>query len=135
MPPSRALLGSISPTRDFNFVLDTVNGFVAALSCTEALGETINLGSGFEISIEDTVALIAQLMNVDITITTDENRLRPVGSEVERLCADNQKAAKLLNWAPSLSGLNGLKSGLIETIEWFQNPVNLSLYKTNLYNI
>jgi NAD dependent epimerase/dehydratase len=128
-------LGSISPTRDFNFVLDTVNGFVAALSCTEALGETINLGSGFEISIEDTVALIAQLMNVDITITTDENRLRPVGSEVERLCADNQKAAKLLNWAPSLSGLNGLKSGLIETIEWFQNPVNLSLYKTNLYNI
>jgi dTDP-glucose 4,6-dehydratase len=128
-------LGSTSPTRDFNYVADTVNGFISALSSEHAFGETINLGSGFEISVGDTVELIAQLMKADVTITTDENRLRPIGSEVERLCADNQKAANLLNWNPSISGIEGLKSGLIETIKWFQNSENLSRYKTNIYNV
>ena len=128
-------LGALSPTRDFNYVLDTVNGFIAALSSKDAFGETINLGSGFEISIEDTVALIARLMNVDVTITTDENRLRPLGSEVERLCADNKKAAHLLGWTPNISGIDGLESGLVETIKWFQNKENLSHYKTNIYNV
>ena len=128
-------LGSTSPTRDFNFVADTVNGFISALSSDKAFGETINLGSGFEISVGDTVELIAQLMNAEVTVTTDEARLRPVGSEVERLCADNQKAAQLLNWSPATSGIDGLKSGLMETIQWFQKPENLSLYKTNLYNV
>ena len=128
-------LGSTSPTRDFNFVADTVNGFISALSSEKAFGETINLGSGFEISVGDTVELIAQLMNAEVTVTTDEARLRPVGSEVERLCADNQKAAQLLNWSPVTSGIDGLKSGLMETIQWFQKPENLSLYKTNLYNV
>lgn len=128
-------LGSTSPTRDFNFVADTVNGFISALSSEKAFGETINLGSGFEISVGDTVELIAQLMNAEVTVTTDEARLRPVGSEVERLCADNQKAAQLLNWSPATSGIDGLKSGLMETIQWFQKPENLSLYKTNLYNV
>ena len=74
-------------------------------------------------------------MNAEVTVTTDEARLRPVGSEVERLCADNQKAAQLLNWSPATSGIDGLKSGLMETIQWFQKPENLSLYKTNLYNV
>jgi NAD dependent epimerase/dehydratase len=128
-------LGSTSPTRDFNFVADTVNGFISALSSEKAFGETINLGSGFEISVGDTVELIAQLMNAEVTVTTDEARLRPIGSEVERLCADNQKAAQLLNWSPAASGIDGLKSGLMETIQWFQKPENLSLYKTNLYNV
>jgi NAD dependent epimerase/dehydratase len=128
-------LGSTSPTRDFNYVSDTVNGFIAALSSEDAFGETINLGTGFEISIGDTVALIAELMNVDVTITTDENRLRPLGSEVERLCADNQKAGELLNWTPVNPGKTGLEMGLLETIKWFQNPLNLSLYKTNIYNV
>jgi NAD dependent epimerase/dehydratase len=128
-------LGSISPTRDFNYVSDTVNGFISALSSEDALGETINLGSGFEISIGDTVELIARLMNVDVTVTTDESRLRPTGSEVERLCADNQKAAELLNWTPALAGIDGLESGLTETIKWFQNAGNLSRYKTNIYNV
>ena len=128
-------LGSTSPTRDFNFVADTVNGFISALSSEKAFGETINLGSGFEISVGDTVELIAQLMDAEVTVTTDEARLRPIGSEVERLCADNQKAAQLLNWAPATSGIDGLKSGLMETIQWFQKPENLSLYKTNLYNV
>ena len=128
-------LGSTSPTRDFNFVADTVNGFISALSSEKAFGETINLGSGFEISVGDTVELIAQLMDAEVTVTTDEARLRPIGSEVERLCADNQKAAQLLNWSPATSGIDGLKSGLTETIQWFQKPENLSLYKTNLYNV
>ena len=128
-------LGSTSPTRDFNYVADTVNGFISALSSEKAFGETINLGSGFEISVGDTVELIAQLMNAEVTVTTDEARLRPIGSEVERLCADNQKAAQLLNWSPTISGIDGLKSGLMETIQWFQKPENLSLYKTDLYNV
>ena len=128
-------LGSTSPTRDFNYVADTVNGFINALSSEKAFGETINLGSGFEISVGDTVELIAQLMNAEVTVTTDEARLRPIGSEVERLCADNQKAAQLLNWSPATSGIDGLKSGLMETIQWFQKLENLSLYKTNLYNV
>ena len=128
-------LGSTSPTRDFNFVADTVNGFISALSSEKAFGETINLGSGFEISVGDTVELIAQLMNAEVTVTTDDARLRPIGSEVERLCADNQKAAQLLNWSPATSGIDGLKSGLMETIQWFQKQENLSLYKTNLYNV
>ena len=128
-------LGSTSPTRDFNYVADTVNGFISALSSEKAFGETINLGSSFEISVGDTVELIAQLMNAEVTVTTDEARLRPIGSEVERLCADNQKAAQLLNWSPTISGIDGLKSGLMETIQWFQKPENLSLYKTDLYNV
>lgn len=128
-------LGSTSPTRDFNYVADTVNGFISALSSEKAFGETINLGSSFEISVGDTVELIAQLMNAEVTVTTDEARLRPIGSEVERLCADNQKAARLLNWSPTISGIDGLKSGLMETIQWFQKPENLSLYKTDLYNV
>ena len=128
-------LGSTSPTRDFNYVADTVNGFISALSSEKAFGETINLGSSFEISVGETVELIAQLMNAEVTVTTDEARLRPIGSEVERLCADNQKAAQLLNWSPTISGIDGLKSGLMETIQWFQKPENLSLYKTDLYNV
>ncbi len=128
-------LGATSPTRDFNYVSDIVNGFISALSSERAFGETINLGSGFEISIGDTVALIAQLMNVDVTITTDESRLRPLGSEVARLCADSKKAALLLGWAPNILGIDGLKSGLMETIKWFQNAENISFYKTNIYSV
>ena len=128
-------LGSVSPTRDFNYVQDTVAGFIAALSSTRGLGEVVNLGSSFEISIEETALLIGELMGVEIDILTDEDRLRPEGSEVERLWSDNHKAYKLFGWSPSYGGREGFKRGLIETAEWFTKPKNLSGYKSNIYNI
>lgn len=128
-------LGAISPTRDFNFVKDTVAGFIAALEGVGSLGEVINLGSNFEISIGDTVQLIAEVMNREIEIITDESRLRPEKSEVERLWASNTKAKQLLNWRPIYAGRDGFKQGLIETSEWFMNPTNLSAYKADRYNI
>jgi len=131
----RLKLGAISPTRDFNYVADTVSGFVACLESERGLGEVINLGSNYEISIEDTAQLIAKLMNVTIKIETDEQRLRPEKSEVERLWADNKKAEELLNWHPDFSDLEGLSKGLEKTIEWFSNPHNLQNYKSDRYNI
>ncbi len=128
-------LGSIHPTRDFNYVQDTVDGFIAALKAENAFGETINLGSNFEISIGDTVNVIAELMNKSITIETDDKRLRPKDSEVERLWADNKKAADLLHWKPKYGGLEGFKAGISKTIEWFSKPENLSNYKSDIYNV
>ena len=128
-------LGAISPTRDFNYVADTVSGFIAGLESDHGLGEVINLGSNYEISIEDTVHLIAKLMNTTVEIETDEQRLRPEKSEVERLWADNKKAAELLNWHPDFSNLDGLSRGLEKTIEWFSDPLNLRNYKSDRYNI
>ena len=128
-------LGSTSPTRDFNYVKDTVAGFIAAVDSDKGLGEVINLGSNYEISVGDTVQLIADVMGKKIEIITDEVRLRPENSEVERLWADNTKAKNLLNWKPEYGGLDGLTRGLTETIEWFSKPENLGSYKANIYNI
>lgn len=128
-------LGALSPTRDFNFVKDTVAGFIAALEAKQGLGEVINFGSNFEISIGETVSMIAEVMNTSVEITTDEVRLRPGNSEVERLWADNAKARKLFGWSPAYGGLEGLRRGLAETVDWFVNPINLQAYKADRYNI
>ncbi len=128
-------LGSASPTRDFNYVQDTVTGFITALNSDQGLGEVVNFGSNFEISIGDTARLIAEVMNADIEIVTDEARLRPENSEVERLWADNSKAKKLFNWQPAYGGHEGFKRGLAETAQWFENPANLIGYKADCYNI
>lgn len=128
-------LGAVSPTRDFNFVRDTVNGFIAALNATNGLGEVVNIGSNYEISIGDTVRLISEVMGQDIEIVTDEARLRPEKSEVERLWADNGKSADLFGWRPAYAGLDGLRRGLVETVEWFQQSANLACYKADRYNI
>ena len=128
-------LGAVSPTRDFNFVLDTVAGFIAAMNSDKGLGEVVNFGSNFEISVGDTVQLIAEVMNADIEIITDENRLRPENSEVERLWADNTKAKELFGWQPTYAGCEGFKRGLAETAEWFLNPLNLARYKSDIYNL
>jgi dTDP-glucose 4,6-dehydratase len=127
-------LGALHPTRDFNYVKDTVQGFIAAAQ-SNAIGEVINLGSNYEISIEETVKLISEVMNIEIDIQTEEQRLRPEKSEVERLWADNTKAKKLLGWKPIYSGKEGLKQGITETVKWFANRDNCKLYKTNIYNI
>ncbi|MBU3601770.1 NAD-dependent 4,6-dehydratase LegB [Polynucleobacter sp. AM-25C3] len=131
----RIKLGSVSPTRDFNYVQDTVAGFIAALNSDKGLGEVINLGSNFEISVGDTAHLIAEAMNIDIEIITDEVRLRPENSEVERLWADNTKASQLFDWQPSYGGREGFKRGLSETAQWFSQLGNLRGYKANIYNI
>jgi dTDP-glucose 4,6-dehydratase len=128
-------LGSVHPTRDFNYITDTVAGFVAALNSDKCIGQVINLGSNFEISIGDTVSLIADLMGVDIIISTDDQRLRPDKSEVERLWASNDKAGELLNWKPDYGGLDGFRRGLSQTIAWFNRSENLNKYKVNIYNV
>ncbi|EMN24200.1 NAD-dependent 4,6-dehydratase LegB [Leptospira kirschneri] len=128
-------LGAVHPTRDFNFVKDTVAGFIAALNSDVSVGEVINLGGNYEISVGDTVRLIAEVMKVSVEIESDDQRLRPEKSEVERLWASNQKAKDLINWSPEYGGREGFKRGLSETIDWFSDINNLSFYKTDIYNI
>ena len=128
-------LGATSPTRDFNYVKDTVDGFIAALDSSQGLGEVFNIGSNFEISVGDTVKLIAEVMNVNIQVLSDEVRIRPINSEVERLWADNSKALKVFDWKPAYAGREGFKKGLIETVHWFQNSNNLLNYKADIYNL
>ena len=128
-------LGAVSPTRDFNFVQDTVSGFIAVMNSDQGLGEVVNLGSNFEISVGDTAQLIAKVMNTEIEIITDEVRFRPDGSEVERLWADNSKARKLFGWQPSYGGRDGFMRGLAETADWFGQSNNLRGYKADIYNL
>ena len=132
---SKVKLGSLSPTRDFSFVRDTANGFLAAAQSDAIVGQTINLGSGFEISIKETAETIAKLMNTKLELVDDEQRVRPENSEVERLHASIEKAKALLGWQPELKGLAGFETGLKKTIEWFLNPKNLSRYKADRYNL
>jgi NAD dependent epimerase/dehydratase len=128
-------LGSVTPTRDFNFISDTVNGFISALSSKSGVGEVINLGSNFEISIQDIASLIGEIMNQEIKVIDSDERIRPENSEVNRLWADNSKAIELLSWKPEYASLNGLKRGIEETVNWFKKPNNLNLYKSEIYNV
>lgn len=131
----RLKLGAIHPTRDFNYVADTVRAFIAALESDRGTGEVVNFGSNYEISIGETVRLIAEVMGVEIEIDTDTDRLRPEKSEVERLWAANAKAGELFGWTPRFGGVDGFRKGLAVTAEWFQNPANLAGYKAGQYNI
>jgi NAD dependent epimerase/dehydratase len=128
-------LGALHPTRDFNYVQDTVRGFVAVAACDAALGRVVNIGSNHEISIRDTALLIAELMGREVDFESDTQRVRPAGSEVERLLADNTLARELTGWTPLYAGHEGLRRGLTETIEWFTDQGNLGRYKPELYNI
>ncbi len=131
----RIKLGALHPTRDFSYVSDTVRGFIAMAEADGAVGEVVNIGSNFEISIHDTALLIAETMGREIEIETDEVRLRPADSEVERLWADNAKARTLLGWEPQYAGRDGLRRGLAETCAWFNEPGNLDRYRPEIYNI
>jgi NAD dependent epimerase/dehydratase len=128
-------LGALHSTRDFNYVSDTVRGFIAAAESDKSTGEVVNIGSNYEISIHDTVRLISEIMKTSVDIETDQIRIRPDKSEVERLWADNTKAKKLLGWEPRYAGKEGLRRGLAETISWFTDQKNLTTYKPHLYNI
>ncbi len=126
---SEIRLGNLEPTRDLNFVADTVEGFIKAAETPKAIGETINLGSGREISIRDLAAMILKLMNRDIPITLEDARVRPENSEVDRLCADSRKGQSILGWTPKYS----LEDGLAATIEWIRE--NSERYRTGIYVI
>lgn len=124
-------LGSLHPTRDFNYVKDTCSGFIQLADCEKAIGETVNIGSDREITIGDTVKLIAEIMSKDISIITEDQRLRPENSEVERLRCDNTKIRSLTNYEPE----NSLRAGLEKTIDWFSKEENLKKYKADIYNV
>ena len=131
----KIMLGSIYPTRDFNYVEDTCNAFKAVASNESCIGEVINSASNFEISIKQIAIIISEIMNVEIEIISDENRIRPENSEVNRLYGDNKLLRKLTDWEPTFAGIDGLKRGLRITVDWFSKKENLDFYKTNLYAI
>lgn len=124
-------LGDITPTRDFNYVKDTCRGFIALAKCEKANGQTVNIGSNYEISVGDTLNLIKQIMGSDVEFITEEIRLRPEKSEVNRLWCDNSKIKELSGFEPQYS----IEQGLKETIEWFKEPKNLEKYKADIYNV
>ncbi|WP_115131484.1 NAD-dependent 4,6-dehydratase LegB [Synechococcus sp. N26] len=128
-------LGALSPTRDFNFVADTCAAFQAIASCDAALGQVVNAASNFEISIGDTAALIGDVMNVQLEIVTDEQRMRPEASEVNRLFGDNTRLCQLTGWRPAYGGLPGFRRGLSQTAEWFSDPDNLVRYRPGMYSV
>ena len=125
------VLGDLTPTRDFNYVEDTCRGFVAVAECDETIGHAINIGSNYEISIGDTLNIIKDLMDSDVTFVTDKERLRPKKSEVMRLWCDNSKIQKITGFTPQVS----ISKGLQQTINWFTDPENLKKYKTDIYNV
>jgi nucleoside-diphosphate-sugar epimerase len=124
-------LGDVSPTRDFNYVLDTCRGFLDLARCEQAIGETVNIGSNFEISVGDTLNLIRELMNSDMEFLIDEQRIRPEKSEVFRLWCDNTKIHGMTGFKPRFD----IRTGLQATIDWFTHPDNLRKYKANIYNV
>ena len=131
----RISLGALSPTRDFNYVADTCAAFLAIAASDAALGQAINAASNFEISIGDTAALIADVMQVEVELVTDEQRLRPEGSEVNRLFGDNTRLRELTGWAPAYGGLDGFRRGLEHTAAWFADPANLARYRPAQYTV
>lgn len=122
-------LGSLTPTRDFNYVKDTAEAFIKIAESDKTIGEVINAGSNYEITIGDTVKKIIDIIGKDVKIICDEERIRPEKSEVNRLWADNTKIKELTGWAPNYN----IDQGLAETVEWIKN--NLQHYKTDIYNV
>jgi len=128
-------LGALSPTRDFNFVDDITEAFIKIAESDNTIGKTLNAGSNYEISINDTAKIIAELMDKKIEIISEKERFRPEKSEVNRLWADNTKIKELTQWEPEYAGIDGFKKGLEHCIQWYSNPDNLSMFKTDIYNI
>ncbi len=128
-------LGSLTTTRDFNYVDDLTYAFQLAIKNTRSIGEVINIGSGFEISIRDLIKEISALMGKKVSVAKDNNRVRPINSEVNRLLANNKKAKKILKWKPNYQGIKGMRSGLSNTINWFEKNQYFYKDKFKIYNI
>lgn len=127
---SEIKVGDLTPTRDFNYVADTCRGFLALAEADGIEGEEINIATGTEISMADTLATIAEVMERKVEFVVDPARLRPSASEVFRLCGDNSKITALTAWRPEVS----LREGISRTVKWFTDPANLARYKTDIYN-
>ena len=128
-------LGSLYPTRDFTYIEDTISAFEAIAESDQSIGRIINIGTGYEISIHDLVECIKSILKIDIDVISDTKRIRPESGEVFRLKADNKLARELLKWHPKFTGKKGLMDGLKITINWFNKPENLRLYKSDIYNM
>ena len=126
--------GNLNSKRDFTFVSDTVDGFISTIGNKKCIGETIQLGTGIDFSMKQTLNEIKKITKTKIKFVQDKERMRPKKSEVNRLISLNKKAKKILKWSPKYSGKDGFNKGLKETVEWFSNKENLSKYKSNLYN-
>lgn len=124
-------LGDLRPTRDFNYVADVAEGFMKIAESDNTIGKEINIASNFEISMEETLKLIKEMLVSEVKISGDQIRKRPAKSEVFRLCGDNTLIKQLTGWEPGYD----LREGLMETIEWFRKPRNLEKYKTRIYNL
>lgn len=124
-------LGDVTPTRDFNYVEDTCLGFLHLARCDKAVGSVVNIGSGYEITVGDTLDLIKELMGSDVEFLRDEQRMRPMSSEVYRLCCDSRKMIELTGFRPKHS----LREGLQQTIAWFADSENRRKFKVNIYNV
>lgn len=124
-------LGDLTPTRDFNFVKDTCRGFIALSTCDAAIGQEVNVCSNYEISMRDTLEMIADVMGKKVTFVEDEQRIRPKGSEVFRLWGDNAKMKSLTGFTPEYD----IRRGLEETARWFTDGENLKKYKAGIYNV
>lgn len=123
-------VGDLTPTRDFNYVTDTCRGFLALAEADGIEGEEINIATNTEVSMAETLRIIAELMDADVKWVTDPERLRPSKSEVFRLHGSNEKIRRFTGWRPEMS----LRDGLKKTIDWFTDGDNLKLYKSNIYN-
>lgn len=123
-------VGDLTPTRDFNYVTDTAAGFIALAKAKGVEGREINIATGTEVTMQQTLETIADLMGADVTWVTDPERIRPSASEVRRLCGDSTLMRQLTGWSPRYN----LREGLAKTIEWFTDPANLALYKPDIYN-
>lgn len=131
----RLRLGALHPTRDFSYIKDTIRGFIAVAEATATVGNVVNVGSNYEISIGDAVQMISELMGTTVEVEAEPARVRPEKSEVNRLRADNKKARQLAGWTPHYAGIEGFRKGIEETIAWYRDSRNLAHYKADLYNV
>ena len=122
-------IGSLKPTRDFNYVEDIVNAYILSIKNKKCIGEIINLSTGKETSIKEIVNLVSEILNIKYQVIQKEERIRPSRSEVYRLCGSNKKAQKILKWKPKYNGKKMFKEAIIKTIDWYKNPINLKSYK------
>lgn len=128
-------LGNLEVTRDFNYITDTVSGFISTIKAKKILGEVINIGNGYQISINELIKTISEILGYKKKVIIQEARVRNKKTEVRKLCASNIKAKKILKWSPEYKSKKGLILGLKKTIDWYKKKENLQKFKSNLYNI
>ena len=132
---SKIKLGNINVKRDFNFITDTVDGFFSTIKSEKIIGETINIGNNYEITIKEIFKIISDQTNIHKKIIIDKQRVRSSSTEVKRLWASNKKAKKLLGWEPKFKNKLGIEKGIKITLDWYKNPENIKKFKTDIYNI